>query len=80
MLKFIEFRGIITIDLHSTGTSQQQITVPDFKKRQILIPDKTSLDSFMEKVVPIFDSIRENKAEIKSLAALQSNFLTLLSR
>ena len=77
--KYLYF-ALSSIDLHSTGTSQQQITVPDFKKRQILIPDKTSLDSFMEKVVPIFDSIRENKAEIKSLAALQSNFLTLLRR
>lgn len=77
--KYLYF-ALSSIDLHSTGTSQQQITVPDFKKRQILIPDKTSLDSFMEKVVPIFDSIRENKAEIKSLAALQSYFLTLLSR
>ena len=77
--KYLYF-ALSSIDLHSTGTSQQQITVPDFKKRQILIPDKTSLDSFMEKVVPIFDSIRENKAEIKYLAALQSNFLTLLSR
>lgn len=77
--KYLYF-ALSSIDLHSTGTSQQQITVPDFKKRQILIPDKTSLDSFIEKVVPIFDSIRENKAEIKSLAALQSNFLTLLSR
>lgn len=77
--KYLYF-ALSSIDLHSTGTSQQQITVPDFKKRQILIPDKTSLDSFMEKVAPIFDSIRENKAEIKSLAALQSNFLTLLSR
>ena len=77
--KYLYF-ALSSIDLHSTGTSQQQITVPNFKKRQILIPDKTSLDSFMEKVVPIFDSIRENKAEIKSLAALQSNFLTLLSR
>lgn len=77
--KYLYF-ALSSIDLHSTGTSQQQITVPDFKKRQILIPDKTSLDSFMEKVVPIFDSIRENKAEIKSLSALQSNFLTLLSR
>ena len=77
--KYLYF-ALSSIDLHSTGTSQQQITVPDFKKRQILVPDKTSLDSFMEIVVPIFNSIRENKAEIKSLAALQSDFLTLLSR
>ncbi len=77
--KYLYF-ALSSIDLHSTGTSQQQITVPDFKKRQILVPDKTSLDSFMEKVVPIFNSIRENKAEIKSLVALQSNYLALLSR
>lgn len=76
--KYLYF-ALSLMDLHSTGTSQQQITVPDFKKRQILVPDKTSLDIFMKKVVPMFNSIRENKAEIKYLISLQSNFLALLS-
>ena len=69
-----------SIDLHSTGTSQQQITVPDFKKRQILVPCNSAIADFMSKVEPLFASIKQNKAEIKILSALQDNFLAILSR
>lgn len=67
-------------DLHSTGTSQQQITVPDFKKRQILVPCNSAMADFMSNVEPLFASIQQNKEEIKILSALQSNFLAILSR
>ena len=67
-------------DLHSTGTSQQQITVPDFKKRQILVPCNSTMADFMSNVEPLFASIQQNKEEIKILSALQSNFLAILSR
>ena len=77
--KYLLF-ALSAIDLHSTGTSQQQITVPDFKKRLILVPDKQSLDTFMQRITPLFNSIKDNKAEIESLLSLQANFLTLLSR
>ena len=77
--KYLYF-ALSNIDLQSTGTSQQQITVPDFKKNQILVPDRDTLANFSSKVEPLFKTIRENKAEIKSLIALQSNFLALLSR
>ena len=77
--KYLLF-ALSAIDLHSTGTSQQQITVPDFKKRLILVPNKQSLDTFMQRITPLFNSIKDNKAEIESLLSLQVNFLTLLSR
>ena len=77
--KYLLF-ALSAIDLHSTGTSQQQITVPDFKKRLILVPNKQSLDTFMQRITPLFNSIKDNKAEIESLLSLQANFLTLLSR
>lgn len=77
--KYLLF-ALSAIDLHSTGTSQQQITVPDFKKRLILVPNKQSLDTFMQRITPLFNSIKDNKAEIESLLSLQTNFLTLLSR
>ena len=77
--KYLLF-ALSAIDLHSTGTSQQQITVPDFKKRLILVPNKQSLDTFMQRITPLVNSIKDNKAEIESLLSLQANFLTLLSR
>ena len=77
--KYLYF-ALSTIDLQSTGTSQQQITVPDFKKRQIIVPNSTTLDEFTSKVEPLFMAIKQNKVEINSLIALQSNFLALLSR
>jgi type I restriction enzyme S subunit len=77
--KYLYF-ALGAIDLHSTGTSQQQITVPDFKKRQILIPNSSTLSNFTSKIEPLFTAIKQNKAEIKSLIALQSNYLALLSR
>ena len=76
--KYLLF-ALSAIDLHSTGTSQQQITVPDFKKRQILVPDNQSLNTFMQKITPLFNAINDNKTEIESLILLQTNFLTLLS-
>lgn len=77
--KYLYF-ALRAIDLQSTGTSQQQITVPDFKKRLILVPDAAAMDSFSAKIDPLFAAIKQNKKEIKSLIALQSNCLTILSR
>jgi len=77
--KYLYF-ALAAIDLQSTGTSQQQITVPDFKKRHILIPDGVSMNKFTERIEPLFNAIKQNKREIKSLLALQTNYLTLLSR
>lgn len=77
--KYLYF-ALKAIDLQSTGTSQQQITVPDFKKRQILVPDKNTMTNFSSKIEPLFFAIKQNKAEIKSLLALQTNCLAVLSR
>ncbi|MEG2483767.1 MAG: restriction endonuclease, partial [Lachnospiraceae bacterium] len=77
--KYLYF-ALGAIDLHSTGTSQQQITVPDYRKREIVIPNSAILNDFTTKIEPIFSAIKRNKAEIKSLIALQSNYLALLSR
>lgn len=74
------FFALNAIDLQSTGTSQQQITVPDFKKRQILIPSKEAINKFMLLIEPLFAAIKQNKIEINALLALQDNCLTILSR
>ena len=44
--KYLYF-ALSLIDLQSTGTSQQQITVPDFKKRQVLVPSSSAMADFM---------------------------------
>ncbi len=77
--KYLYF-ALSSIDLQSTGTSQQQITVPDFKKRNILVPCKSVMADFMSKIEPLFVSINKNKKEIKTLIALHDNYLTVLSR
>ena len=65
---------------HSTGTSQQQITVPDYKKTLITIPTETVMEVFLKRVSPLLASISENKNEMEQLFVLQRNLLTLLSR
>ena len=77
--KYLYF-ALSMIENQSTGTSQQQITVPDFKKRLILVPALSVMNDFMSKVEPIFEVIKRNKAEIQSLLVLQENLLRLLSR
>ena len=76
--KYLYF-ALSSIDLQSTGTSQQQITVPDFKKRKLVVPCNSVMVDFMSKIEPLFAFIKRNKAEIKILSALQNNFLTVLS-
>lgn len=76
--KYLYF-ALSSIDLQSTGTSQQQITVPDFKKRKLVVPCNSVMVDFMSKIEPLFAFIKRNKAEIKILSTLQNNFLTVLS-
>ena len=77
--KYLYF-ALASIDLLSTVTSQQQITVPDFKQRLIVVPDRMTMDTFTKFIEPIFSKIKQNKSEIQSLLGLQASFLALLSR
>lgn len=65
--------------LTSTGTSQQQLTVPDFKKLQILVPAIDNLNQFSIRINPIFDCINTNKLEIDQLVILKTALLTQIS-
>ena len=67
-------------ETHSTGTSQQQITVPDFKKKLIVVPSETVMQQFLIRVIPLFETISKNKFEIEKLKLFQNNILTVLSR
>ena len=77
--KYLYF-ALRELDLQSTGTSQQQITVPDYKKNLILVPNQSTLEEFTSKIEPIFVLLKQNKCEIESLTMLKTNCLALLSR
>lgn len=65
--------------LTSSGTSQQQLTVPDFKKMQIVVPTKEYINHFSMRVEPIFACLNENKAEVLQLVVLENTLLTQMS-
>ena len=65
--------------LTSSGTSQQQLTVPDFKKMQIVVPTKEYINHFSMRVDPIFACLNETKAEALQLVILENTLLTQMS-
>lgn len=66
------------LSITGTGTTQQQLTVPDFRKTEIIIPDKKIMDSFTETVTPLFEQIRANEDENIELAELRDALLPKL--
>ena len=66
------------LHISGTGTTQQQLTVPDFCKTEILIPDKTTMDKFTNLISPMFNRIWTNKEENIKLASLRDNLLPKL--
>ena len=66
------------LHITGTGTTQQQLTVPDFRKTEIIIPDKNTMDSFTETVTPLFEQIWENEDENTKLAEVRDALLPKL--
>ncbi len=66
-------------EMNSTGTSQQQITVPDFRNTPIIVPDAATLTAFMHLIDPLFDEIKQHKEEIEQLRTLQAVLLQTIS-
>lgn len=66
------------LHIAGTGTTQQQLTVPDFRKTEIVIPDKTTMGAFTEAVTPIFEQIWANEDENIKLAEIRDALLPKL--
>lgn len=66
------------LHISGTGTTQQQLTVPDFRKTEIIIPDKTIMDSFTETITPLFDQVWANENENAKLAEVRDALLPKL--
>ncbi|WP_230268380.1 restriction endonuclease subunit S [Allobaculum fili] len=61
-----------------TGTTQQQLTVPDFQKTEIVVPTAEEMNSFTDVVSPLFETIWANQAENLKLANLRDILLPKL--
>jgi len=66
------------LHIAGTGTTQQQLTVPNFKGTEILIPTSEIMSKFTDVVNPFYEKILDNKAEIKKLCSLRDTLLPKL--
>ena len=66
------------LNITGTGTTQQQLTIPDFKKTPILIPDKETMSKFTNVITPLFLKIWANEKENSKLLALRDTLLPQL--
>ena len=66
------------LHITGTGTTQQQLTVPDFQKTEILVPSIETLSSFTSTVEPLFEKIWANQVENEKLASIRDTLLPKL--
>lgn len=66
------------LHISGTGTTQQQLTVPDFRKTEIIIPTKEIMARFTTLVTPMFNSIWSKQEQNEKLAALRDALLSKL--
>ena len=66
------------LNILGNGTTQQQLTIPDFKRTEILVPTYGVIDSFTDKINPIFNQIWSHEKEIIILSNLRDTLLSKL--
>lgn len=66
------------LHITGTGTTQQQLTVPDFQKTEILVPSQEIVTLFTTTVEPIFEKIWANQNENEKLSSLRDTLLPKL--
>ena len=75
--KFL-YLSLSNIHIAGVGTTQQQLTVPDFKKYRILVPHFEAVEDFTRTVDPMFETIWHKRAENASLMKLRDVLLPRL--
>ena len=66
------------LNISGTGTTQQQLTVPDFRKTEIIVPSEGVMDTFTKMVTPMFEKIWVNEDENTALAKVRAALLPKL--
>lgn len=72
------YHWLESLHISGTGTTQLQLTVPDFKKTKIVIPTKELMDDFTEIVTPMYDKILRNKLQNSRLSEIRDTLLPKL--
>ena len=63
----------------SSGTTQQQLTVPEFRETKIVVPNRNTLDEFSVKVRKLFYYQKENEKENSKLQELKQLVISRIS-
>ena len=69
---------LLQTNILGTGTTQQQLTVPDFKKTEIVVPDNTTMAAFTDIIAPLFNQLWANEEENNRLSQLRDALLPKL--
>lgn len=75
--KYLYF-WFLTQNISGTGTTQQQLTVPDFSRFEVLIPSLDVVNKFTSIVDTLFFKIQENKSQIQTLTQTRDTLLPKL--
>ncbi len=67
-----------TLNIQGNGTTQQQLTVPDFKETKIIIPDIDLVNKFTDIADLAYKKIFSNKEENQTLTKLRDTLLPKL--
>ena len=65
-------------DINGTGTTQQQLTIPDFKLTKVLLPEKELISKFTNEVDKYYEKILLNKQQIQTLTQQRDGLLPKL--
>ena len=65
-------------DINGTGTTQQQLTIPDFKFTKVLLPEKELISKFTNEVDKYYEKILLNKKQIQTLIQQRDSLLPKL--
>ncbi len=65
-------------NINGNGTTQQQLTVPDFKDTNVLVPKFEIIKNFTDIINPYYENINSNKIENQTLTQLRDTLLPKL--
>lgn len=72
------YHWLKTLHIAGTGTTQQQLTVPSFRKTEIIVPEYSIMDKFTVITNTLYEQILANKHENQRLTALRDTLLPKL--
>ncbi len=65
-------------NISGTGTTQQQLTVPDFTSFKVLVPNESTNKKYTSTLNNLFDTMQTNNDESKNLSKLRDILIPLL--